>query len=160
VLPWGGLVTGDTLGRVSKRCYLGEGRRQVLPWLWPVAGVTLGRVGGCVTLAVAGGRCYLGEGRWQVLPWGGSVAGVTLGRVSEPVLRVRVMKESQVAELSVTRAGAAHETTLTSSVLMFCQGKNVVCMNKIGFILHLNMSYKFNKSSLLVNVSSSMIFHL
>jgi hypothetical protein len=53
------------------------------------------------------------------------MAGVTLGRVSEPVLRVRVMNESQVAELSVTRAGAAHEKTLTSSVLMFFQGNNV-----------------------------------
>ncbi len=31
---------------------------------------------------------------------------ITLGSVSEPVLRVRVMKESQVAEPKVTLAGA------------------------------------------------------
>jgi hypothetical protein len=98
-----------------------------------------------------------------MLPWAGLVTGDTLGRVSDPVLRVRVMKESQVAELSVTRAGAAHEKTLTSSVLMFFQGKTVVyasifvLINNIGFILHIHKSYSLKKSSLIVNISLTKV---
>jgi hypothetical protein len=69
VIPWGGPVSGDNLGRIGGKYYLMQGGWQYT-----------------ITLAIASGRCYLGNGRWQVFPLGGLVTGVTLGRAVTGVM--------------------------------------------------------------------------